>query len=244
MRLLLSLLILAIFLPRAGWGEGIAEGPHANDACIDCHRTENPELVAAWEQSPHGTTTDCVACHGAYHAALKMARARKNAACDGCHGGPESHSYAVSKHGVIAALEGDRWDWRQPLSDGNYRAPTCAYCHMHQGEHGSLGEPEAPCLECHSPRLTSTWFSSGKRMVAIGAMKVREAEGVLAQEGWAPVMREKAEARLKKMAGEHLRNVRLGLGHQSPDYQWWRGHPALDGDLLRIKGFYGRARRQ
>jgi hypothetical protein len=26
------------------------------------------------------------------------------------------------------------------------------------------------------------------------------------------------------------------VGHQSPDYQWWHGQPALDGDLLRIKG--------
>jgi hypothetical protein len=34
----------------------------------------------------------------------------------------------------------------------------------------------------------------------------------------------------------HGRNVRLGAGHQSPDYQWWHGQPALDGDLLRIKG--------
>jgi hypothetical protein len=34
----------------------------------------------------------------------------------------------------------------------------------------------------------------------------------------------------------HARNVRLGVGHQSPDYQWWHGQPALDGDLLRIKG--------
>jgi len=35
---------------------------------------------------------------------------------------------------------------------------------------------------------------------------------------------------------EHGRHVRIGVGHQSPDYQWWHGHPALDGDLLRIKG--------
>ena len=37
---------------------------------------------------------------------------------------------------------------------------------------------------------------------------------------------------------QHLRNLRLGVAHQSPDYQWWHGHPALDGDLLRLKGAY------
>ncbi len=45
---------------------------------------------------------------------------------------------------------------------------------------------------------------------------------------------------LKNMVGKHLRNVRLGVFHQSPDHQWWHGQPALDGDLLRIKGYYGR----
>ena len=38
---------------------------------------------------------------------------------------------------------------------------------------------------------------------------------------------------------KHLRNVYLGIGHQSPDYQWWHGQPALDGDLLRIKDYIG-----
>jgi hypothetical protein len=32
----------------------------------------------------------------------------------------------------------------------------------------------------------------------------------------------------------------VALRHQqSPDYQWWHGQPALDGDLLRIKGAVG-----
>jgi hypothetical protein len=36
-------------------------------------------------------------------------------------------------------------------------------------------------------------------------------------------------------AAHHLRNVRLGAGHQSPDYQWWHGQAALDGDLIRLR---------
>jgi len=43
---------------------------------------------------------------------------------------------------------------------------------------------------------------------------------------------------MKKMR-QHLRNVYLGAAHQSPDYQWWHGQPALDGDLLRIKSLIG-----
>jgi len=41
------------------------------------------------------------------------------------------------------------------------------------------------------------------------------------------------------MQSLHLKNLYLGIGHQSPDYQWWHGQPALDGDLLRIKGAVG-----
>ena len=82
-------------------------------------------------------------------------------------------------------------------------------------------------------------------MVEIGRMKLREAEALVKAAGKTypedaliPVRK-----RLEAMRA-HLRNVRLGVGHQSPDYQWWHGHPALDGDLLRIKGLIGRLRRE
>lgn len=39
----------------------------------------------------------------------------------------------------------------------------------------------------------------------------------------------------------HLKNVCLGVGHQSPDYQWWHGQPALD--MPRIKGAVGELHR-
>ncbi|VAW80107.1 hypothetical protein MNBD_GAMMA14-1565, partial [hydrothermal vent metagenome] len=31
--------------------------------------------------------------------------------------------------------EGKQWDWSKPLSKGNYKGPTCAYCHMGNGKH-------------------------------------------------------------------------------------------------------------
>ena len=73
-------------------------------------------------------------------------------------------------------------------------------------------------------------------MLEIGRMKVREAMAVVQQSekldaDWA----KKARTIQQRMTDGSLRNVRLGVGHQSPDDQWWHGHPALDGDLLRIK---------
>ena len=61
-------------------------------------------------------------------------------------------------------------------------------------------------------------------------MKLREAEAAAAGSPDAAV----AEL-LDAMRTVTLRDLRLGIGHQSPDYQWWYGHAALDGDLLRIK---------
>jgi hypothetical protein len=152
---------------------------------------------------------------------------------------------------VIVTLEAERLDFTQPLKEGNHRAPTCAYCHLHAGEHdagagilplapmGHALAPDdaaraearaAPCRDCHSPRFVETWFVTGDRMVEIGRMKVREATQAAEQ-----LDDQESRDILHRMTNDHLRNVRLGVGHQSPDEQWWHGHPALDGDLLRIK---------
>jgi hypothetical protein len=53
-----------------------------------------------------------------------------------------------------------------------------------------------------------------------------------------------AVANLLEATERHLRNVRLGAGHQSPDYQWWQGQPALDGDLIRLRGAVAQALRE
>ncbi|NQU62105.1 MAG: hypothetical protein HQ512_13325 [Rhodospirillales bacterium] len=41
-----------------------------------------------------------------------------------------------------------------------------------------------------------------------------------------------------------MKSLRLGFAHHSPDYQWWYGQAALDGDLLRVKAAASRLRRQ
>ncbi|MEO5345765.1 MAG: hypothetical protein H7834_05225 [Magnetococcus sp. YQC-9] len=231
--------------------------PESSGECLSCHRDRDASLVNAWEKSRHATAgIACWACHGTEHRGSMAARSRRNEACTGCHQ-RESGSYTLSKHGVIITLEGGRLDFSLPLKEGNQRAPTCAYCHLHDGEHdagvgilplapmGRSPTPDeatriearaAPCRDCHSPRFVDTWFITGERMVEIGRMKVREAATVLdAIEQRSADAGEKARAIFQRMSATHLGNVRLGVGHQSPDDQWWHGHPALDGDLLRLK---------
>jgi hypothetical protein len=263
-------LLFALLPMLAAAGQPPA-GKFTNGECIGCHQGRDAGLIAAWRASSHARTApkaDCVTCHGRSHAG-KGERARRDGVCIGCHeklGHETVHSYATSKHAVIVKLQGDAWDWSQPLARGNYRAPGCAYCHLHAGEHDTRAfvtpwEPwrttdasgleqavdrrQSVCGDCHAPRYVAEQTRTGLRMIEIARMKLREARDTAApyRDALSVADRQALGARLTAMQG-HARNVRLGVGHQSPDYQWWHGHPALDGDLLRIKGTISNAGRR
>lgn len=257
-------LLLLCLLPLLATAGGKAPaGKFSHGECVGCHASRDAELIAAWRASSHARTApkaDCVACHGDTHAG-SLERARRDGACIACHEKINRrvvHSYATSKHATIMKLEADGWDWSRPLARGYYRAPGCAYCHLHAGAHDTrlsimpwdpfqadqapgqetaLGRRQAVCGECHAPRYVAEQAATGARMQEIARMKLREARTVIARyQGALPdADRRELDALFEDMQ-LHGRNVRLGVGHQSPDYQWWHGHPALDGDLLRIKG--------
>jgi hypothetical protein len=210
------------------------DGAFAQAECVQCHAGRDPALVEQWRTGPHGDGADCVACHGQRHGALPAARA--DTVCTGCHGGAVAHSYATSKHGVLVRI--GRPDWTLPLRRGSHRSPGCAYCHLHDREHGDgmdagrrPGARETVCGGCHAPRFVAEQLEAGGRLTEIARLKREEAEGLAMRhpEGSAAV-----KSVLESVA-RHLANVRLGAGHQSPDYQWWHGQPALDGDLIRLR---------
>ncbi len=227
------------------------------DDCLRCHQERDRDLVNEWRNGPHNRPgVDCRSCHGERHDGAMAARSRTNDACLGCHFQTVG-SYSTSKHGVLVAIEGGREDYSRSLSDAHYRSPTCGYCHLHLGKHGMSYRVEAkasasrpaqvditnrldqrmrPCRDCHSPRFVETWFATGDRMVEIGGMKMREAMAVVQEIARRdPMAALKARIILYRSMLGHLKNVKLGVGHQSPDRQWWYGQAALDGDLLRIK---------
>jgi len=230
-----------------------------NTMCIECHEKNNQQLINDWKTSIHAKSqpvTDCVACHGGLHERATM-QARPDSVCIDCHGGkkaPVVHSYTSSKHGIIMQLEKNTYDWQQPLAMANYRSPGCSYCHLHEADHNvnnltrdSLMDINAAdniemnirnvCQDCHAPRYITYLLANGENMLKIARKKVREGTHLIEQASANFSEAELIPARhiMNKMQ-QHLRNVYLGVGHQSPDYQWWHGHPALDGDLLRIKG--------
>ncbi|MDM8566829.1 multiheme c-type cytochrome [Candidatus Halobeggiatoa sp. HSG11] len=236
------------------------DGIFTNVECLSCHEKYNSDLVKDWQASVHAYVekkADCVTCHGNKHTTVL---ARNDKICINCHGGKKSpvvHSYNTSKHGTLIRLE--QYDWTQLMA--NYRVPSCSYCHMYAGNHNvthtvrkqqllmSSNKVELKkiqdrlkviCQNCHSPRYVTQLFSNGEAQFQIAYMKVREANQLITQASikFSDAKLVDVKQQMKKMR-QHLKNVYLGVGHQSPDYQWWHGQPALDGDLLRIKNSIG-----
>lgn len=158
------------------------------NGCAQCHTIENR----------------CDSCHTRHRFASSEARHAE--ACGICHMGPDHRAfecYQASMHGTIAKIEKDSWDWSKPLRNANYRTPTCAYCHMYDGNHnatvnevfGDMGITEVDrglpeykeqrdgwiriCNDCHSPRFAAAYLRDSDEAVRISHKKVREAKKVI-----------------------------------------------------------------
>lgn len=100
------------------------------------HFVDKPKAEVSACTQCHSVATKCDSCHTRH--LFSAAEARRPEACITCHSGPphpDDDSYFASAHGRIYLAEGDDWDWSRPLAQGNYKAPTCAYCHMSGGKH-------------------------------------------------------------------------------------------------------------
>ncbi len=115
--------------------------------CDPCHAQAGATDARYWseEQKQYIDTSSltirngCIACHTRH--AFNLEEARKPEACYTCHMGPDHPNYEAymsSKHGSIYVARGKDWDWRQPMAQARWEAPTCAYCHMlYVGEDGT-----------------------------------------------------------------------------------------------------------
>jgi hydroxylamine dehydrogenase len=114
--------------------------------CFACHGsvvsfTEGRPAQGTWpnvgvgRRNPDGSLGSCTSCHTRHR--FSLVEARKPEACDQCHLGPDHPQieiYNESKHGTIYHAYGDQWTWRPEdfhwRAGRDYRAPTCAGCHM------------------------------------------------------------------------------------------------------------------
>ena len=83
---------------------------------------------------PDGGIGNCVVCHNRH--GFKVSEARKPESCAKCHLGPDHPDieiYYESHHGQLFLTEGEEWRWDSApdtWEPGDYKAPTCAACHM------------------------------------------------------------------------------------------------------------------
>jgi hypothetical protein len=115
--------------------------------CFYCHGTVletdeegnlTPETwpnVGVGRMNLDGSKGSCSSCHTRHR--FSVMEARKPQACGQCHLGPDHPQieiYTESKHGAIYDSFGDEYNWDAApgtWSPGvDYRAPTCASCHM------------------------------------------------------------------------------------------------------------------
>src|SRR3989338_5158837 len=175
-------------------------------------------LEAAWQiEKPAEEVSACATCHAIAenrcdwcHTRHEFAEseARKPNNCGVCHTGLDHYEYEMYKqsyHGMMYEADGSSWDWTKPLKPENYRAPTCAFCHMKDGEHNvmkdstiyshmgtSLVDRGAPqykvkregwiktCQGCHSPRFAKDQLEAMDEAVKVSFTKYREAAGIVA----------------------------------------------------------------
>ena len=116
-------------------------------ACMQCHGSlvvpykAEAGKVEFWgwpnngagRVNPDGSIGTCTACHTRH--VFSVEEARKPYTCGQCHLGydhPHIEIYEESKHGNIYDSEGETWNWSSiPWRVGvDFRAPTCATCHM------------------------------------------------------------------------------------------------------------------
>ncbi len=129
-------------------GQGIEKYKRASEmaGCMQCHGskitlgTDKRPTKECWPAAgigniwPDGSVGNCVVCHTRHK--FSVAEARKPAACASCHLGPDHPDieiYENSKHGHIFNSEGASWNYSSApdaWEPGDYRAPTCAVCHM------------------------------------------------------------------------------------------------------------------
>jgi len=129
-------------------GQGIEKFKHSADmsGCMQCHGSDikldsdGRPTKETWPAAgigttyPDGSVGNCAACHTRHN--FSIAEARKPVACASCHLGPDHPDieiYNNSKHGQVYNSEGSTWNFTSApdaWEPGDYRAPTCAVCHM------------------------------------------------------------------------------------------------------------------
>lgn len=207
----------------------------SDSVCITCHGGSKAPVVHSYSTSKHGVIMTMRKKRVDWNKPLKSANYRVPG-CAYCHMYNTEHNTKKSiRPNEISSTNVDK------ISSKELQRQTLSVC-----------------SNCHAPRYIRRLFENGERMLLIAGKKLNEA-GTLVdnvihssyienQKQSTPksdhlIDIESIKKQFHKME-KHYKNVYLGIAHQSPDYQWWHGQPALDGDLLKIKAMISDLQRE
>ena len=136
--------------------QGMNSKAERSTGCLHCHGTvlkvdrkgrltsDTWPNVGVGRLNLDGSLGSCSICHTRHR--FDVAEARKPEACSQCHLGPDHPQieiYNESKHGAIYLSSGHEWRWNSApgawTAGVDYRAPTCASCHMSGATAGDKG---------------------------------------------------------------------------------------------------------
>ena len=199
------------------------------------HFADKPKAEVQSCVQCHSVATKCDSCHTRHR--FDAAEARRPEACITCHSGPphpDGETYFASAHGQLYRAEGSDWDWSKPLIKGNYKAPTCAYCHMdggrHQVAHKSLWKfglreinPHTSknqvlrkrwiklCSDCHEESKAAQWLTDLDQERKQAWTKLYKAEAVLKDLRSEELLRPAADERPPYPMGSLWQRERIGF---------------------------------
>jgi hypothetical protein len=206
--------------------------------CINCHGGNKAPVVHSYKTSKHGAIMQMTKKKLDWDKPLKLANYRVPG-CAYCHMHNTQHNTkkSIRQENIFETLS-------ETLFKTRYETKTFAKNNLSDKNFKLLlRQTGSVCSNCHAPRYIRRLFENGERMLAIARKKMIEAQllvdSVLVNQAkrTANYSDDKVEPVIKQYhkMKTHYHNVYLGIAHQSPDYQWWHGQPALDGDLLKIK---------
>jgi cytochrome c553 len=131
---------------------------------------------------------------------------------------PQWEMYTTSKHGMLYSQTQDKTDWNVPLKDWfkdpqkadatTPRAPTCAFCHMPQGDHGV--KTAWGFLALRLPEDDKDWMAD--RAIILQGLGVLDKDGKPTAR--LDVVKAGDVARLSKEAWQERRDQMLGQCNQ------------------------------
>ncbi len=212
----------------------------SDSVCITCHGGKKAPVVHSYTTSKHGVIMTIRKNRIDWNKPLKSANYRVPG-CAYCHMYNTNHN---TKNSI------------RPNKTSEKNADKISSKELQR-------QTLSVCSNCHAPRYIRRLFENGEKMLLIAEKKLNEARTLVDKINRSLYIENKKpstpesdhliDIKLTKVElikkqfhkmEKHYNNVYLGIAHQSPDYQWWHGQPALDGDLLKIKAMISDLQRQ